>query len=370
MEITTIGVDLAKTVFQVHGMNAHGKTVVRKRLSRDKFLTFFANLPPCLVAMEACGSSNFWARHLQALGHDARLISPQFVKPYVKTNKNDLNDAEAICEAATRPQMRFVPMKSIEQQDIQAVHRVRQLLVQQRTALVNQARGLLREYGVFIPAGIRQFRHAMPGVLEDAENELTDLTRQLMADLYQCLLELDQQIADYERRIQGLSRERPVCQRMEKVEGVGVLTATALMATVGDAKVFKNGRQMSAWLGLVPRQHSTVFQGLEMRVDDSRNSQWVDIAQIVVHEDIAEAANFPPGNFRAAGLQRLRQVLGSLRQGLQIAQRCIVQDLVLSQITSRLDPSNLGDGIQNMLRIGMPGLVHKSTASRMTWSRI
>ena len=257
MEITTIGIDLAKNVFQVHGMNAHGKTVVRKRLSRAKFLSFFANLPPCLVAMEACGSSNFWARRLKALGHDARLISPQFVKPYVKTNKNDFNDAEAICEAATRPQMRFVPLKSIEQQDIQAVHRVRQLLVQQRTALVNQARGLLREYGVFIPASISQFRHAIAGVLEDAENELTDLTRQLMADLYQRLLELDRQIADYDRHIAQLSREQSVCQRMEKVEGVGVLTATALMAAVGDAKVFKNGRQMSAWLGLVPRQHSS-----------------------------------------------------------------------------------------------------------------
>lgn len=257
MEITTIGVDLAKNVFQVHGMNAHGKTVVRKRLSREKFLTFFANLPPCMVAMEACGSSNFWARRLKSVGHDARLISPQFVKPYVKTNKNDFNDAEAICEAATRPQMRFVPLKSIEQQDIQAVHRVRQLLVQQRTALVNQARGLLREYGVFIPAGISQFRGAIADVLEDAENELTDLTRQLMTDLYQRLLELDGQITDYERRIERLSRERPVCQRMQKVEGVGVLTATALMATVGDAKVFKNGRQMSAWLGLVPRQHSS-----------------------------------------------------------------------------------------------------------------
>ena len=141
MEITTVGVDLAKNVFQVHGMNAHGKTVLRKRLSRGEFLTFFVNLPPCLVAMEACGSSNYWARQLLGVGHDARLISPQFVKPYVKTNKNDFNDAEAICEAATRPEMRFVPVKSIEQQDIQAVHRVRQLLVHQRTALVNQARG-------------------------------------------------------------------------------------------------------------------------------------------------------------------------------------------------------------------------------------
>ena len=257
MEITTIGVDLAKNVFQVHGMDEHGKTVVRKRLSRDKFLEFFVNLSPCLVAMEACGSSNYWARRLQVLGHDARLISPQFVKPYVKTNKNDFNDAEAICEAATRPQMRYVPVKSIEQQDIQAVHWVRQLLVHQRTALVNQSRGLLREYGIFIPTGIKKFRHAIPEVLEDAENELTELTRQLIAELYARLLELDRQVADYEHLIVQLSRERPVCQRMQKVEGVGVLTSTALVATVGDARVFQNGRQMSAWLGLVPRQHSS-----------------------------------------------------------------------------------------------------------------
>lgn len=257
MEITTVGIDLAKNVFQVHGMNAHGKTVLRKRLGRGELLTYFANLPPCLVAMEACGSSNYWARRLLSLGHDVRLISPQFVKPYVKTNKNDFNDAEAICEAATRPEMRFVPVKSIEQQDIQAVHRVRQLLVHQRTALVNQTRGLLREYGVFVTAGIRQFRQAVPGILEDAENELTDLTRRLIADLYSRVLELDRQVTGYDREITQVARQQPVCQRMEKVEGVGVLTATALLATVGDAKVFKNGRQMSAWLGLVPRQHSS-----------------------------------------------------------------------------------------------------------------
>jgi len=257
MDISTVGVDLAKNVFQVHGMNKRGKMIVRKRLSRGKFLEFFANLPPCLVAMEACGSASCWGRRLQVLGHEVRLISPQFVKPYVKTNKNDFNDAEAICEAASRPRMRFVPVKTIEQQDIQCLHRVRQLLVQQRTALVNQARGLLREYGVFIPRGIGCFRRAMPEVLEDGDNELTDLTRPLMADLYTRVQELDQHIDGYKRHIEALSRARPVCQRMEKVEGVGALTATAVMAAAGDAKVFKNGRQMSAWLGLVPRQHSS-----------------------------------------------------------------------------------------------------------------
>lgn len=254
---STLGIDIGKNSVHAVGLDSAGRPIFRRRMKHSSLFELLGNVPRVLIGMEACPGSNYLGRRLAELGHDIRLIPAQYVKPYVKTNKNDFNDAEAICEAATRPQMRFVPLKSIEQQDIQAVHRVRQLLVQQRTALVNQARGLLREYGVFIAAGISQFRHAIAGVLEDAENELTDLTRQLMADLYQRLLELDRQIADYERQIVRLSRERPVCQRMEKVEGVGVLTATALMATVGDAKVFKNGRQMSAWLGLVPRQHSS-----------------------------------------------------------------------------------------------------------------
>lgn len=257
MNATTFGIDLAKNVFQVHGADARGKTLVRKRLSRSKLLAYFANCPRSLIGLEACGSSSYWARQLGALGHEVRQISPQYVKPYVKTNKNDCNDAAAICEAVSRPEMRFVPIKSVEQQDVQSLHRVRQRLVHDRTALVNQTRGLLREYGVFIPVGIRAFRQAMAAVLEDAENELTALTREIIADQYERLCELDRRIVGYEARIELIFRDNERCQRMAQVEGVGLMVATALMAAVGDARAFKNGRHLAAWLGLVPRQHSS-----------------------------------------------------------------------------------------------------------------
>ena len=257
MNITIIGIDLAKNVFQVHGVDAKGQHVLNKRLSRSKFLPFLANLPPCIIGLEACGSSNHWARKLSASGHDVRQISPQYVKPYVKTNKNDSNDAEAICEAVSRPSMRFVPTKNIEQQDIQAVHRVRERLVHERTALVNQTRGILREYGIFIPVGIRPLRNQIPEILEDAQNELTALTREIIADQYACLCELDRHIDTYNQRINTIFRSNELFQRLSTIEGVGPMTATALVAAVGDAKTFQNGRHLAAWLGLVPRQHSS-----------------------------------------------------------------------------------------------------------------
>lgn len=257
MDATTIGIDLAKNVFQLHGVDAHGKTVLTKRLSRTNLLPFLANLRPCLVGIEACSSANYWARRFRELGHEVRQIRPQFVKPYVKTNKNDRNDAQAICEAVSRPDMRFVPSKSIEQQDLQALHRVRMRLVRDRTALVNQTRGLLREYGVFLPVGIRPFRAKLPEVLEDAENELTALTRDIIADQAQRLRELDERIAASDRRIDRCFRDADVCRRLSTVPGVGPVAATALVAAVGDARCFKNGRHFAAWLGLVPRQHSS-----------------------------------------------------------------------------------------------------------------
>ncbi len=257
MNVTTYGIDLAKNVFQIHGANARGKALVSKRLSRSKLLAYFANCPRSLIGLEACGSSHYWARQLRALGHEVRQISPQYVKPYVKTNKNDGNDAAAICEAVSRPEMRFVLVKNVEQQDVQSLHRVRQRLVHDRTALVNQTRGLLREYGVFIPVGIGAFRREIATVLEDAENELTALTREIIADQYERLHELDRRIVAYEARIESIFRENECCQRMAQVEGVGPMVATALMAAVGDAQEFKNGRHLAAWLGLVPRQHSS-----------------------------------------------------------------------------------------------------------------
>lgn len=214
-------------------------------------------LAPCLIGMEACASSHYWARKFQQWGHEVKLMSPQFVKPYVKTNKSDRNDAEAICEAVTRPNMRFVSVKSIEQQDIQAIHRIRSGLVQRRTALANQIRGLLGEYGTVVPVGIKKLHQQLPLILEDAENGLSDLARELFADLYEQLKEVDHHVKRYNTKLEKLCQQSEVCSRLTQIPGVGTLSATAIVASVGDANVFKNGRQMAAWLGLVPRQYSS-----------------------------------------------------------------------------------------------------------------
>lgn len=256
MIVTTIGIDLAKSVFQIHGADKYGKAILKKRLPRDKLLPFLANFSSCLIGLEACGGSNFWAREIKALGHDVRLISPQYVKPYVKTNKNDYNDAAAICEAVCRPEMNFVEIKSIEQQDLQTLHRIRTRLVRERTALVNQTRGILLEFGIVLPISIQAFRRNIPLLLENT-GILTTMAAEIVAEQYRDLLALDEKILRYEKRIQTVFKANPVCQRLAQVEGVGPLIATALVAAVGNAQHFKNGRQMAAWLGLVPRQHSS-----------------------------------------------------------------------------------------------------------------
>ena len=257
MNVTILGIDLAKAVFQVHGVDEHGRAVLSKRLSRKQLLPFLANVPPCLIGLEACSGAHYWARELQKLGHQVRLIAPQFVKPYVKGNKTDGNDAAAICEAVSRPHMHFVPINSLEQQEVQALHRIREQLVKNRTALANQIRGLLNEYGVVIPSGIRRLRVQLPLILEDAENGLTILGRELIHDLYQRLVVLDEQVAQADRRIEQIFKQDERCQRLAQVEGVGPLIATAFLAAVGDARIFHNGRQVAAWLGLVPKQHSS-----------------------------------------------------------------------------------------------------------------
>ena len=256
-QIKRIGIDLAKSVFQLHGVDAHGHGVLRRQVKRAQLSAFFAQCPPCHIGMEACGSAHYWARELGKLGHTVRLIAPQFVSPYRKNDKNDGNDAEAICEALGRPTMRFVPIKDEEQQAVLCVHRARSLLVEERTALVNQLRGLLAEYGLVIPRGVARLRAALPGILEDAENGLPLLAREVFADLYERLRGLDTHIAAYDRRITHLARTMAAAKRLMQVEGIGPLTATAVVASVGDARLFNNGRQFAAWLGLVPRQHST-----------------------------------------------------------------------------------------------------------------
>lgn len=257
MQLARIGLDLAKNVFEVHGVDVDDRAVLRKTLRRDAVPQFFAELPPCLVGMEACSGSHYWAKVLSDLGHEVRLISPQFVTPYVKSNKNDRNDAEAICEAIGRPSMRFVPPKSSEQLEIQAVHRVRQRLVSDRTRLVNQIRGLLAEHGVVIGRDISRLRRALAQIADGADNDLGDLILDLVRDIHQELAELDRRITSYNRRIRNLFQTNEMCQRIGKIEGIGPITATALVAAVGDRSCFRNGRQFAAWLGLVPRQRSS-----------------------------------------------------------------------------------------------------------------
>ena len=257
MKVVTIGLDLAKHIFQVHGADAEGRLLIRRRLRRSQMAGFFANVPPCVVGMEACCGAHYWSRVIGRFGHTVRLIAPQFVKPYVKSNKNDANDAEAICEAVSRPHMRFVPAKSVEQQDIQSLHRVRSRLVSSRTQLANQIRGLLTEYGIVLPQHVSQLRRGLPLILEDATNELTAFSRRLFASLYDELLSLEEKIQAIDEQIWAIYQASEPCQRIAAVEGIGPLIATALVASMSDGKTFRNGRQFAAWLGLVPRQHSS-----------------------------------------------------------------------------------------------------------------
>lgn len=255
--ITTVGLDLAKNVFQLHGVDERGRAVLRKTLKRAEVMSFFARLTPCVIGMEACGSAHFWARKLSELGHTVKLMAPQFVKPYVKTNKNDARDAEAICEAVARPNMRFVPIKNVEQQALLAVHRVRQGFVSARTAQSNQIRGLLSEFGIVMPKGIASLGRRMPEILADAGNGLPGSSRELFARLYAHFKELDRQVGELERQIKAWHRENAASRRLEAIPGIGPLSASALAASIGDARAFKNGRQLAAWLGLVPRQNSS-----------------------------------------------------------------------------------------------------------------
>lgn len=246
MNVTTIGIDLAKTVFSIHGTDQHGKVVVRKRLNRPKLLAFFAQLPPCLIGMEACSGAHYWAREMTKLGHDARIIAPRFVAPYRKSSKNDDNDAEAICEAVSRPNMRFVPIKTEDQQATLSLHRIRRGLTKERTAQINQIRGLLAEFGLIIPQGRYAARRRVPEILEDAENGLPMLARRLLNNINQRILQLDEEILAYEQ-----------AKRLMAIPGIGPQTATALLASAPDPRQFKSGRHFAAWLGLVPRQYST-----------------------------------------------------------------------------------------------------------------
>jgi transposase len=259
MKLKRIGVDLAKNVFQVHGVDHREKAVWRKRLPRDRWLQAVTEAaePGCEIGMEACGGAHHWARQLQARGFRVKLMAPQYVKPYVPRNKNDAKDAEGICEAMSRPSMTFVPIKTVEQQDMQALHRIRTGLVEQRTAKGNQIRGLAAEYGLVAPKELSSLRQAIPCWLEDADNGLSARFRHLLDGLWHDLILLDERVDELEREIAVMAKTDPDAVRLQQLRGVGPMIATALVAAVGDARQYTNGRQLAASLGLTPAQHSS-----------------------------------------------------------------------------------------------------------------
>lgn len=287
MTIETLGIDIAKNVFQLYGVNRSGKPVLKRRVMRDQLLQAISQTEPCTIIIEACTGAFYWARKFEELGHAVKVISPQFVKPFARgRQKNDGNDAEAICIAGRQPHMQFVPKKSLEQQDIQALHRARQRLVNHRTAVVSQIRGLLLDRGFAIAVSIGRARRAIPEFLYDPNNELTDLAREAIGELYDLFLDLDRRIASFDKMIERIFKESEPCQLIAKIKGVGPKTATAIVAAVGDGREFKNGRHMAAWLGLVPRQHSsgdrTVLMGITKRGDQHLRSMLVHGARSVV----------------------------------------------------------------------------------------
>lgn len=257
MKITTIGLDIAKSLFHSYEINHTGRLIKKKQLKRKQLLTYFAKLQPSIVVMEACGGANYWARELIKHGHQVKLIAPQYVKPFVKGNKNDYNDAQGIAEASQRSSMRFVPIKSVEQQDLQNFHRQRERIKKERTALVNQIRGLLAEYGVVVNKGVTAVRKGLPFIIEDAENGLTVLSRELFNELLDELCTMDVLIKNCDKKINITNKSNDVCVRLGGVLGIGAITSSALYAAAGDGKDFVNGRHFSAWIGLVPRQYST-----------------------------------------------------------------------------------------------------------------
>ena len=255
--ITTIGLDIAKSVFQVHGIDAAGQVIIRRQLKRRYVLAFFQKLPPCLVGIEACASSHHWSRELKALGHTVRLMPPAYVKPYVKRQKNDAADAEAICEAVTRATMRFVATKTSEQQSGMVLHRTRHLFIRQQTAVINVIRAHLAEFGIVAPVGRKGVEELLDVVADPSDKRVPEIARVCLAALGAQLGRLKEQILGFDRVIMAWHRSNDASRRLDAIPGVGPMLATALVASVADPKVFRSGRNFSAWIGLVPKQHSS-----------------------------------------------------------------------------------------------------------------
>ena len=285
-KITTVGLDLAKNTFHAVCCDATGKIIKKKMLKRRDVIIYFSNLEHCLIGIEACSSAHYWVRQLSTLGHQVKMIAPQFVKAFLRGNKNDYNDALAISEAVTRPEMRFVAAKTIEQQDIQALHRLRERRIQDRTALCNQIRGLLSEYGIIMPLGILVIRREIPLILEDAENDLSYFFRTLLAQCYQQLIEIDAHIEFYTQEVKNISHQNEDCKRLQSIPGFGPIVSSVFYSIVGDGKAYRRGRDVSAAVGLVPKQHSSggkdVLLGISKRGDRYLRSLLVHGARAVV----------------------------------------------------------------------------------------
>lgn len=317
MNISRVGVDLAKNVFQLHGVDRNGKAEWKRKLSREKWLKvlFTTVKPGATIGMEACAGAHHWARILIKYGYKVIIVPPQFVKPFVKSNKNDANDAQAICEAMVRPNMYPVKIKTIEQQDIQAIHRIRSEIKSHRTAKANQIRGLVAEYGLVAPRELSSLRKAIPEWLEDASNGLTIFFRQILHGLWEDLISLDKRMEELNKQIIEIAQNNPVAKRLQQMRGVGPLIATALVATIGDGSQYRKGRDMAAAIGLTPRQHSSGGKdrllGISKRGDaylrclmvhgarsairtaknnDDRLSRWVMNLQERRHSNIAAVA--------------------------------------------------------------------------------
>lgn len=319
MTIETVGVDIAKNVFQLHGVNCNGRVVLRRRVMRDGLLLAIAQINRCTIVLEACTGAFFWARKFEALGHQVKVISPQYVKPFVRRQKNDGNDAEAICTAARQPHIPFVPKKSVEQQDIQALHRARQRMVNHRTAVVSQIRGLLLDRGFAFAKSFTRARRVIPDILADQANELTGMAREAIAELYDLFRDLDRRIASFDKKIDQVFRKNDACQRIAKIKGVGPKTATAIIAAIGDGSEFKCGRHLAAWVGLVPRQFSSGDRQILMGIS-KRGSQ--HLRSLLVHGARSVVRTAPnktdPGN---QWVNQLRQRRGFNRATVAVANK-------------------------------------------------
>jgi len=317
-ELKIIGIDLAKSSFHLYGAGRGGKRMFSRRLSRAKVADFVAKMPPCVVAMEACSGAHFWGRKFQAMGHEVKLIAPQFVKPFVKSQKNDAADAEAIAEAASRENMRFVALKQLFHQDIQSVHRIRRRVVESRTSLSNEIRGLLAEYGIPIPRGVAQLRKALPEILSEQEGYLTLMAQHELQELYHELLRLDEQVKSYDNKINEIAKQNPICQKLQKLRGVGPLTSTAVVAATVEPGAFKNGRQYSAWLGLVPQQFSTggrtILCGISKRGDRY-------IRTLLIHGARASLVHAKTDDARTQWALKLKERKGTNKAAVALANK-------------------------------------------------